>query len=117
MQPPHPFTLGTEFAGKVALNSPIPKGCPYKTGDRVFGATQGSYADQVAIGWDMVIPLPEKTSFDEGAGKNLSFDKYWDCDLTVLLGLYITWPTSYEALVGRAELKAGWCLVLYSALN
>ncbi len=24
-----------------------------------------------------------------------------------LLGLYVTWPTSYEALVGRAELKAG----------
>ena len=22
-------------------------------------------------------------------------------------GLFITWPTSYEALVGRAELKAG----------
>jgi hypothetical protein len=22
-------------------------------------------------------------------------------------GLYITWPTSYEALVGRAELKPG----------
>lgn len=22
-------------------------------------------------------------------------------------GLYVTWPTSYEALVGRAELKAG----------
>jgi NADPH:quinone reductase-like Zn-dependent oxidoreductase len=24
-----------------------------------------------------------------------------------MLGLYITWPTSYEALVGRAELKSG----------
>jgi hypothetical protein len=23
------------------------------------------------------------------------------------LGLYVTWPTSYEALVGRAELKQG----------
>lgn len=27
--------------------------------------------------------------------------------LTCILGLTITWPTSYEALVGRAELKAG----------
>lgn len=27
-------------------------------------------------------------------------------------GLFVTWPTSYEALVGRAELKAGeWVLV------
>lgn len=24
-------------------------------------------------------------------------------------GLFITWPTSYEALVGRAELKPGAC--------
>lgn len=24
-----------------------------------------------------------------------------------MLGLFITWPTSYEALVGRAELKKG----------
>ena len=24
-----------------------------------------------------------------------------------MLGLYVTWPTSYEALVGRAELKPG----------
>ena len=24
-----------------------------------------------------------------------------------LTGLFLTWPTSYEALVGRAELKAG----------
>jgi len=98
VQPPHPFTLGTEFAGKIARNSPIPKGCPYKPGDRVFGATQGSYADQVAINWDTLIPLPKNTSFDEGAG------------------LYITWPTSFEALVGRAELKAGeWLLVTAAA--
>jgi len=63
VQPPHPFTLGTEFAGRIAQNSPIPKGCPYRPGDRVFGATQGSYADQVAINWDTLIPLPKKHDF------------------------------------------------------
>jgi hypothetical protein len=31
-QPPLPFVLGTEFAGRIAKNSPIPKGCPYKPG-------------------------------------------------------------------------------------
>ena len=32
------------------------------------------------------------------------------------IGLFLTWPTSYEALVGRAELKAGeWVLVTASA--
>ncbi|THH00794.1 hypothetical protein EW026_g1792 [Hermanssonia centrifuga] len=31
-------------------------------------------------------------------------------------GLFVTWPTSYEALVGRAELKPGeWVLVTASA--
>lgn len=25
----------------------------------------------------------------------------------VYTGLFLTWPTSYEALIGRAELKAG----------
>lgn len=31
------------------------------------------------------------------------------------VGLYVTWPTSYEALVGRAELKPGACMLLYPA--
>jgi NADPH2:quinone reductase len=30
-----------------------------------------------------------------------------------LLGLFVTWPTSYEALVGRAELKPGLFCLLY----
>ncbi|TCD71204.1 hypothetical protein EIP91_011682 [Steccherinum ochraceum] len=63
-QPPFPFTLGAEFAGRISADSPIPPGCPYKRGQRVFGSTQGAY----------------------------------------------------EALVGRAELKAGeWLLVTASA--
>jgi E3 ubiquitin-protein ligase HUWE1 len=32
---------------------------------------------------------------------------------TFLLGLFVTWPTSYEALVGRAELKPGLFCLLY----
>ena len=114
VQPPHPFTLGSEFAGKVARNSPIPEGCPYKPGDRVFGATQGSYADQVAVNWDMLIPLPKTTSFDEGAGvyEHVKEQLSSGFVLTNFVGLFITWPTSYEALVGRAELKAGWHILL-----
>jgi len=27
--------------------------------------------------------------------------------LTLISGLFVTWPTSYEAFVGRAELKPG----------
>ncbi|KAF5354780.1 hypothetical protein D9756_005294 [Leucocoprinus leucothites] len=82
----------------IAAGSPIPQGCPYKPGDRVFGAALGSFADKVAADWNGLLPLPENITFDQGAG------------------LYITWPTSYEALVGRAELKAGeWVLVTAAA--
>lgn len=97
-QPPLPFVLGSEFAGRIAKDSPIPKGCSFKPGDRVFGAAQGAYSEKVAARWDRLVPLPANMSFEQGAG------------------LFVTWPTSYEALVGRAELKPGeWVLVTASA--
>ncbi|KAG6917314.1 hypothetical protein DXG01_002972 [Tephrocybe rancida] len=95
---PLPFVLGTEFAGRIAKDSPIPQGCPFKPGDRVFGAGRGTYADKFAADVDQLLPLPDAMSYDQGAG------------------LFITWPTSYEALVGRAELKPGeWILVTAAA--
>ncbi|KAG2078983.1 NAD(P)-binding protein [Suillus decipiens] len=98
IKPPFPFTLGAEFAGKVAKGSPIPKGCPYKPGDRVFGQAQGCFADKVAVKWQLhVNRLPDNLTFDQGAG------------------LQITWPTSYEALVGRAELKPGEFILINAA--
>ncbi|KAF8200800.1 hypothetical protein BJ912DRAFT_1139179 [Pholiota molesta] len=97
-KPPLPFILGTEFAGRISHDSPIPKGSNLKRGQRVFGAQLGSFSDKIAVHYERVIPLPDNISFDQGAG------------------LYITWPTSYEALVGRAELKAGeWVLVTAAA--
>jgi len=68
IKPPFPFNLGAEFAGKVAKDSPIPKGCPYKPGDRVFGNAQGSFADKVAAKWQAVNRLPDNLTFDQGAG-------------------------------------------------
>ncbi|KAJ3724513.1 hypothetical protein C8R42DRAFT_662051 [Lentinula raphanica] len=98
IKPPLPFVLGTEFAGKVAQNSPIPQGCPFKPGDRVFGAGQGAYADKMAAKYDSVLPLPDALTYEQGAG------------------LYVTWPTSYEGLVGRAQMKPGeWVLVTAAA--
>ncbi|KIL00708.1 hypothetical protein PAXRUDRAFT_644899 [Paxillus rubicundulus Ve08.2h10] len=97
VKPPFPFTLGAEFAGKIASNSPIPKSCPFKPGDRVFGSAQGAFADQIAVKWTAVMPLPDNLTFEQGAG------------------LYITWPTSYEALVGRAELKPGETVLVNAA--
>ncbi|GAB1521411.1 hypothetical protein RhiTH_004506 [Rhizoctonia solani] len=75
-------------------SSPIPKGCPFKRGDRVFGSGQGAYAERVAAKWQNLHPIPNGFSFEQAAG------------------LFVTWPTSYEALVGRAQLQPGeWCLV------
>ncbi|KAH9858599.1 alcohol dehydrogenase [Lenzites betulinus] len=97
-QPPRPFVLGSEFAGKIAQDSPIPEGCPFRPGDRVFGGAQGAYGETVPAQWQNLVALPDNMSYDQGAG------------------LYVTWPTSYEALVGRAELKPGeWVLVTASA--
>ncbi|KAF9049755.1 hypothetical protein BJ165DRAFT_1342503 [Panaeolus papilionaceus] len=97
-KPPLPFILGTEFAGKIADDSPIPEGSNLRHGQRVFGAQLGSFADKIVTNAADLINLPDNISFDQGAG------------------LFVTWPTSYEALVGRAELKKGeWVLVTAAA--
>ncbi|KAF8486301.1 NAD-P-binding protein [Russula ochroleuca] len=94
-QPPRPFVLGAEFAGTVAA---APPGSPYKPGDRVFGAAQGAYGERVVAQRDYVLHLLDVLSFDQGAG------------------IFMTYPTSYEALVGRAKLQTGeWLLVLAAA--
>jgi NADPH:quinone reductase len=58
-----------ELAGKIADNSPIPEGCPFKPGQRVFGSAQGSYADRVCANWAALAPLPANMTFDQGAGE------------------------------------------------
>ncbi|KAL7411138.1 hypothetical protein BDY24DRAFT_365123 [Mrakia frigida] len=94
LQPPLPFVLGTEFAGVVSKDAVIPKGCSFKAGDRVFGAAQGAYAEQVSVSYLQLLPIPNNISFDQAAGMS------------------ITWPTSYEGIVGRGEAKKGdWVLV------
>jgi NADPH:quinone reductase-like Zn-dependent oxidoreductase len=67
-QPPRPFILGTEFAGTIA---DAPAGSPFKFGDRVFGSAQGSLAERVVAKPELVLPLPDAVSFDQGAGVSL----------------------------------------------
>ena len=107
MQPPFPFTLGAEFSGKISQSSPIPKGCPYKAGDRVFGSIQGAYADRIAVPWKVLVPLSHKITFDQGAGNFFTIFLVYIIHAPSFTGLFLTYPTSYEALVGRAELKSG----------
>lgn len=67
-KPPLPFTLGTEYAGVISHDSPIPEGSGLCRGQRVFGAQLGSFADKVAVDVDRVLPLPDNLTFDQGAG-------------------------------------------------
>ncbi|KAG8886052.1 hypothetical protein FRB97_007928 [Tulasnella sp. 331] len=93
-QPPFPWVPGCEFGGKIAKNSPIPKGCPLKAGDSVFGAAQGACGEQLVCDWHVLQKIPAGMTFDQAAS------------------LTVTWPTSYEALVGRANVQPGeWVLV------
>lgn len=93
-QPAFPWISGAEFSGVVTAtpsNSQRPK---YNVGDRVFGSTQGSYAQKICAREAQLRPIPKGFSFQEGAG------------------LFSTMATSYAALVTRAKIKAGeWVLV------
>lgn len=102
--------LGAELAGKIAADSPIPAGCPFKPGDRVFGEAQGAYADKVAANWRYLHALPPSITFEQGAG---TWSRFYDAERPpseITPGLQVAWSTSYEGLVGRAELKAGKCV-------
>ncbi|KAI8142486.1 hypothetical protein BJV82DRAFT_615053 [Fennellomyces sp. T-0311] len=89
IKPPFPFVPGGEFAG-IVTKSTVPQ---FKAGDRVFGSGF-SFAEVITVEANKVLPIPKNFTFEDAAG------------------LYITWPTSYAALVLRAQLKAGeYCLV------
>ena len=67
-KPPLPFTLGVEFAGRISDDSPIPAGCNWKRGQRVFGSQLGSFADKIAVNLQQLLPLPDNFTYDQGAG-------------------------------------------------
>jgi NADPH:quinone reductase-like Zn-dependent oxidoreductase len=67
---------------------------PGKT--RVFGAGQGAYAEKIAAEWQGLIEIPAGMSYDEAAG------------------LFITYPTSYAALVNRANIQPGEFLLIHA---
>lgn len=92
IKPPFPFIPGGEFAG-VVLKSTVPN---FKTGDRVFGSGN-AYAEQVVVDAIKCIPIPSNLSFEEAAG------------------LYVTYPTSYAALVLRAKLQPGEICLVHAA--
>jgi NADPH2:quinone reductase len=96
VKPPFPFTPGAEAAGVVAEAAGDVKGLA--VGDRVLLSTPlGAFAERVVVSPRAVWKMPAKMSFEEGA----SFP--------------IVYPTSYAALVYRAQLRPGETLLVHAA--
>jgi NADPH2:quinone reductase len=80
---------GGELSG-VVLKSTVPQ---FKAGDRVFGSGS-AFAEVANVEASKLLPVPKNFTFEQASG------------------LFITYPTSYSALVLRAQLKKGeYCLV------
>ncbi|HXX49240.1 MAG TPA: NADPH:quinone oxidoreductase family protein, partial [Myxococcota bacterium] len=96
MKPPFPFVPGAEVAGTVREVGAEVRG--FAPGDRVFaGLSLGAFAERVAVPAAVLHRMPEAMSFPEGAA------------------FPIVYPTSYAALVYRANLRAGETLLVHAA--
>ncbi|KAJ1817210.1 hypothetical protein LPJ75_001785 [Coemansia sp. RSA 2598] len=95
IKPAFPFTPGAEFSGTVVRAGETADTKRFKPGDRVFGSNPtGAYAEYIVVPEHQCFHVPGSLSFEQAAG------------------LYITYPTSYAALVLRAKVAAGeWVLV------
>jgi NADPH2:quinone reductase len=95
-KPAFPFTPGGEVAGVVRRVGDGVEG--FAEGDRVLAAPMiGGFAERILLDADRTWVLPDAMSFDEGAA------------------LPITYPTSYAALVFRADLSEGETLLVHAA--
>ncbi|KAF2157094.1 NAD(P)-binding protein [Myriangium duriaei CBS 260.36] len=93
-QPPLPWVSGSEFSGSILAVPSNGTATAFKVGDKVFGAAQGGYATNICAVESALRPVPKGWGYFESAG------------------LFVTAPTSYAALVNRAQIKKGdWVLV------
>ena len=98
-KPELPFVPGVEVSGEVVSSPP---GAGFKAGDRVMalvdnaGLTRGGYSEIADAAAQSVRQMPDKMSFEEGAGFTLIFQTGW-------FGLH-----------RRANLKAGETLLVHA---
>jgi NADPH2:quinone reductase len=98
-KPELPFVPGVEVSGEVVSSPP---GAGFNAGDRVMalvdnaGLTRGGYAEIADAAPQSVSRMPDKMSFEEGAGFTLAFQTGW-------FGLH-----------RRANLKAGETLLIHA---
>ena len=94
--PKTPSVVGYELAGVVESVGDAVE--DYAPGDRVMGGTRfGGYAELVAVGENMLVPLPEDWSFEEGA----SFP--------------VNYATAYAGLCRYGSLRPGERVLLQAA--
>lgn len=95
LKPPLPFTPGSEIAGEVIS---APEDSPFAAGDRVAAFVMlGGFAEQAVAASDMVFPLPDSVSFEEGAAIPLNY------------------LTSHFALVERGQMAPGETVLVHGA--
>jgi NADPH:quinone reductase len=94
---PLPYTPGTDAAGEVAAVGPLVRG--FQIGARVYtsGSVTGAYSSITICEATDVHPLPEKTTFAEGAALNIPF------------------ATAYRALFQRAHALPGEAVLIHGA--
>ncbi len=96
VKPEFPFVPGAEVGGIVRALGPEVEG--FAVGDRVLASVpNGAFAERVATPAPATWKMPAAMSFEEGAA------------------LPIVYPTSYAALVYRANLKPGENLLVHAA--
>jgi NADPH2:quinone reductase len=95
LQPPLPFVPGSEVAGEVVS---APEGSRLAAGDRVVALVLlGGFAEHAVTQADMVFPLPDSLSFEQGAAIPLNF------------------MTAHFALVARGRLADGESVLVHGA--
>lgn len=96
LKTPPPFTPGNEAAGVItAVGEGVTR---FAIGDKVIVMLRGgAFAEKCAVDQNLVFPLPDQLSFEQGAGFS------------------VTYCTSYHALKQSANLKAGETLLVLGA--
>ncbi len=95
-KPAFPFVPGAEISGVVVEVAPDVAG--FRPGDHVFaGVSTGAFAERAVVPAAALRRVPEGMSFEEAAA------------------LPVVYPTSYVALLHRAQLRAGENLLVHAA--
>ena len=94
-KPPLPYTPGSDGAGIIVAAD----GSNLKAGDRVFlsGSISGTYAEAAVCEPDQVHPLPEVTTFAQGAAMGIPY------------------ATAYRGIFHRGDMRSGETLLVHGA--